>query len=269
MFSFIKAKPIVDETSRQWIFDAFEWALSHFDGDFFTQHSKLILPTHAFFPARAQSVEQLAQSVFDAVRHYCGLRHWPFQLVAPVQFAPNQIQLKQPITVIRSDSEQNTALEQAMQNPQDKLSLSYDPIQINQPQVMVANYAAMFSGYLMSMSAEPPPGGDEYRLPSIELLGIFMGFGVMFSNTAYAFRGSCGSCHNHAANRTAVLSENEAIYATALFCVLKDIENAAVTGHLKSHLRGMYKQAVKQVKSYPQALQQLRHLMTNETAALA
>lgn len=261
MLSLFKAKPVVDETSRQWLFDTFAWALENFDGDFFAEKSHLVLPTNAYFPAQAESVEQMAQSVFERVRDFCGLTHWPFKLVAPQHFVPQQYQLRHSIEVTRSWDKNLPVLASAMQNPDDTLTLSYDPIQIKQPQVMVANYAAMFSGYLMGMTSQLPPGGEDYRLPATEVLAIFMGFGVMFANTAYAFRGSCASCHNHAANRTAVLTENESIYAMALFGVLKNTPTSEVTGHLKGHLRGMYKQAVKQVKAHQGELAKLQLLM--------
>lgn len=260
MLNLFKSKPLVDETSRQWLFDSFAWALENFDGDFFANESLLILPTNAYFPTRAQSIEELAFSVFERVKEFCGLKHWPFTLVEPQNYVPQNYQLRQPIEVVRSNEANLPSIAGALQNPTDQLPISYDPVQINQPQVMVANYAAMLSSYLIGMSNQLPPGGEDYRLPGIEILAIYMGFGVMFANTAYAFRGSCGSCHNHAANRTAVLSENEAIYALALFGQLKQVPAKDITPHLKKHLRSMYKQAVKQLNDYPEEMERLQLL---------
>ena len=71
----------------------------------------------------------------------------------------------------------------------------------------------------------------------------------MFANTAYQFKGGCGSCYNKYANREVALPENEMVYCLAMFTVLKDIEVKQVTPHLKSHLRGEYKKAVKELSN--------------------
>jgi hypothetical protein len=264
MLSFFKTQPLLDESSSRWIFDAFAWAIEHYDSEFFARDSQLVLPNNAFFPTRANSVDELANSVFEKVSLYSGLTKWPFKLVEPQQYFPQQYQIEHPTAVIRGDKADDTTHQNMLQNPQDKLMVSYDPVQLNQPQVMVANYAAMLAGYLTGLSNQPPPGGEEHRAPAIEILAIFMGFGVMFANTAYAFRGGCGSCHNHAANRTAVLTENEAVYALALFAALKDIDNKTATEHLKKHLRSSYKQAIKQIKSQPEELNRLKAIMPEQ-----
>ena len=264
MFNLFKTKPLLDETSRQWLFDSFHWAIAHFDGQFFTDKSQLILPTGHFFPDRATSADQLANNVFDKIKEYTGLSNWPFKLVAPEYYQPQHFQLKSHQLVVRGTGQnepQTSQYQNMLANPSDQLAVSYDPVQMNQPQVMVSNYVSMLSSYLMGVSNQQPPGGEEYRAPATEILSIFMGFGVMFANTAYAFRGGCSSCHNHAANRVAVLSENEAIYALALFCRLKDIETKTVTPHLKGHLRGLYKQALKEINAQPEELEQLQAVL--------
>ena len=251
LLDLFKAKPIIDADSKAWIDSAFAWALENFDNQFFSQRTELILPTKDYFPDPASSVEEMAANVFRRVSEYCGLEHWPFKLVEPQNFLPQQYQLNQPLLIKRGPLSDNQNLQQMIPD-EAKFTVSYDPIQLKQPQVMVANYAAMLSSYLVGMSGINPPGDADHRAPAVEILAIFMGFGVMFTNTAYAFRGGCGSCHVHAANRVAVLSENECVYALALFAQLKGIEPKKVTPHLKKHLRGLYKQAFKQLEKAPE-----------------
>ena len=269
MFGLFNSKPIVDEDSRQWLNEAFIWAMEHFDGKFFARQSQLILPTNAFFPARENSVEALASSVFEKVRGYCGLTHWPLTLVDPAHFVPQQYQLSAPVAIVRGDNVDPQMAQNMLSVPGQQLAVSYDPVQLNQPQVMVANYAAMMANYLMGAANQPVPGGPEHRAPAVEVLAIFMGFGVMFANTAYAFRGGCGSCHNHAANRVAVLTENESLYVLALFCTLKQIDAKTVTPHLKGHLRGMFKQAMKSLKKDQSQTDGLSRLLNNKPTATA
>lgn len=270
MLNLFKTKPLLDDSSRQWIFDSFQWCLENFDGGFFNRDSQLILPTKQFFPARATSAHELAQSVFDKVKEYTGLSHWPFELVQPGQFQQRNYQIKNYPLIVRGtqpNSQPNDSqLKNILQNPGEQLAVSYDPVQMNQPQVMVANYVSTLADYLIGLSNQLPPGGAEHKPPATEMLAIFMGFGVMFANTAYAFRGGCSSCHNHAANRVAVLSEDEATYALALFCQLKGIDNKTVTPQLKSHLRSAYKQAAKEINRQPETLAQLQQLKHSQAS---
>ena len=109
----------------------------------------------------------------------------------------------------------------------------------------------------MAQSQQIPPGGATYFNASTEIVAIFMGFGVMMANSAYTFRGGCGSCYNAQANRQATLSEENVIFALALFCRLKGIKTADATRHLKGYLRTNFKQALKQIEREPVRLQQL------------
>jgi hypothetical protein len=92
------------------------------------------------------------------------------------------------------------------------------------------------------------------------LLAIFLGFGLMFANSAYNFRGGCGSCYNPYAQRSAYLSETEATYALALFCVLKDSPNSDVTPHLKKHLRGIYRKSVRELSDNTSKVARLKQV---------
>jgi hypothetical protein len=44
------------------------------------------------------------------------------------------------------------------------------------------------------------------------------------------------------------LTEDQFVYALAIFCVLKNIENEEVEPHLKKTLRPFFKMAVKEIK---------------------
>ena len=92
------------------------------------------------------------------------------------------------------------------------------------------------------------------------MVAIFLGFGLMFANSAYTFRGGCGSCYNASANRDAYLTEQQSVYALALFSVLKELPTNTVSANLKKHLRGYFKKAVKEILSYPADIERLNLL---------
>ena len=67
-----KAKPIIDEESKEWIFDTFAWCIDQLDGDFFHNNSELILPNNSFYPGSSSSVEEMAESIFTNTLKYTG-----------------------------------------------------------------------------------------------------------------------------------------------------------------------------------------------------
>ena len=255
MFGLFNSKPVLDETSTQWLFDTFEWALREFDAELFRSHTVLVQPTNQFFPGRVDSLDGMANLIFDRVKGYAGVAHWP-TLVADQNLCPA---FERPAIEIEAPLRRAEGAVPEGVDPDHCLLIPYNPQQLNKPEGIIASFSHILAHYLGQMADEPPPGGADYWPQATEVLAIFLGFGLMFANSAYTFRGGCGSCYNPNAERAASLTEVEATYALALFAVLKGIPNGEVTGHLKSHLRGIYKRSVKQIQGRMEGLEQLRH----------
>ncbi|MDJ0807412.1 MAG: hypothetical protein QNJ78_11315 [Gammaproteobacteria bacterium] len=256
MFGLFEKKALLETASADWLFEAFAWSLENFDANLFYHHTQLILPTNQFFPGRVDNVDGMANLIFDRVKQYAGVSHWPTRLAdqssCAILNAP-QVEIKGALRGPDGIPDESVTEERRLQIP-------YNPQQINNPEGMIASFAHTLSHYLGQMARTPPPGGVEYWPHITELLAVYLGFGLMFANSAFTFRGGCGSCYNPHANRDAYLSEREATYALAIFAVLKDVPNASVTGHLKSHLRGFYKKAVKEIIHRRQDLEHLGKL---------
>lgn len=253
MLNLFKPSPLLESDSAEWMFDAFEWALMHFDSDEFFKRSRLIQPSNEFFPGRVDNVHAKAENIFQHCLNYSGLKHWPLSLQAPEHFQNTMPQSLQLEHMQRQSGDSN--LPAIASN--EPLYLSYNPQQTLKPEDLASSFAHGFAQHLVMQSQQLPPGGAEYFAEATELVGIFMGFGVMFANSAYTFRGGCGSCYNGAANRQATLSENEVVFALALYCRLKGIATKEATRHLKSHLKGAYKKAIKQIDTQPEQLARL------------
>lgn len=233
---FFQHKPLVDESSRQWILDGFAWAIEHFNVDFFLNESQLILPDNEFYSGRVNSVDEMAQNIFDHTLEYCGMKNWPIKLVKPQSYNSNSLPLLNVSGALRGKHSKVTVIE-----GHEVISFTYNPSQINQPQDLIASYVQQLATLLVMQQKVLPPGGKDFLPQAIDLLASVMGFGVIFSNTAYQFKGGCGSCYNPRANRQAALPENEMLYCLALFCYLKDIQPKQVKKHLKGHLRSQFK----------------------------
>lgn len=249
-------QPAIDRSSSEWIFNAFGWALQNFDADLFYANTVLVRPTNEYFPGRVNSVHGMAEIIFDRVKVYAGVSHWP-----------TLVQNQSMCQLIES---QQIRIQGALRGPEgladesvediQRLVIPYNPQQINNPEGMIATYAHILSHHMGRMAKTEPPGGIDYWPQATELLAVFLGFGLMFANSAYNFRGGCGSCYNPYAQRDAYLTEAESTYALALFCLLKDIPNSQVTPHLKNHLRGIYRKSVREISGNLQEVDRLKRI---------
>ncbi len=255
-FGLFNKQPVIDPDASEWIFAAYGWALQNFNAELFYSDTTLVRPTNEFFPGTVNSVHNMAESIFERVKMYAGISHWPT--------------LVQDQSMCQLTESQQVLIQGALRGPKgitdesvvdiQRLVISYNPQQINNPEGMIATYAHIVSHHMGKMVKVPPPGGIEYWPQATELLAVYLGFGFMFANSAYNFRGGCGSCYNPYAQRDAYLSEAEATYALALFCTLKGIPNSDVTPHLKSHLRGIYRKCIKDISARAKEVDSLKQL---------
>lgn len=278
MFStFFKAKPVVDEASKEWIFDTFAWCIEQLDGEFFKENSELILPNNSFYPGSASSVAAMADKIFSNTLNYTGMTSWPLKLVSSENF--NQKPMPQLSFESRLRGESAKVGTKAAANINSEVSsnisykvegealvssefssvpaaptidIAFHSSQLNQPQDLIAYLVQVQAGILVNQHGILPPGGKELLPQTIDLVACFMGFGVIFANTAYQFKGGCGSCNNQNLNRQAALPELETVYALALFCVIKAVDIKPIKKALKSHLNKPFRQAYKEISLYLQ-----------------
>ena len=289
MFStFFKAKPVIDESSREWIFDTFSWCMQQLDGDFFKHNSELILPNNSFYPGSSSSVAQMADTIFANTLKYAGMTQWPLKLVSSDNFSQKPMPQLTFSSSLRGEDAKVSA--QAVgeatstisykiegeavvadSNLGSSIDIAFHPSQLNQPQDMIAYLVQIQASILVNQSGaisssentfiKSPPGGQDALPQTIDLVACFMGFGVIFANTAYQFKGGCGSCNNTSLNRQAALPELETVYALALFCVIKGIAIKPIKKELKSHLYKPFRQAHKEITLYLQQTANPEHAL--------
>jgi hypothetical protein len=288
-----KTKPVIDESSREWIFDTFSWCIEQLDGDFFKNNSELILPNNAFYPGSSSSVEAMADTIFANTLKYTGMTAWPIKLTPAENFTQKPMPQLTFESTLRGESAKINAYISSQVNtdvntnisykvdgeelvprtpttpakssmPMPTIDIAFHASQLNQPQDLIAYLVQIQAGILVSQhdalsASTSAPGGKEVLAQTIDLVACFMGFGVMFANTAYQFKGGCGSCNNRNLNRQASLPELETVYALALFCVLKKVEIKSVKKELKSHLYKSFRQAHKEISLYLQETTNPKH----------
>jgi hypothetical protein len=186
------------------------------------------------------------------------MAHWPLQLVDE----ENHVLEAAPILPSRTTLRGEGATALKLVEPSGVLTVLYQPALLENPQALIANYAQMLAHYLGTTANESPPGGAENWPHITELVGVFLGFGLMFANTAHHVRvSSCGSCQRPIAQRENYLSQYDITYALAIFSQLKALPAKAVTVYLKKTLHGYYKKAMKDVAGRREDLNRLGELL--------
>lgn len=239
MLSLFKSKPLLDEHDAKTLIDLFVWATEHFDHQYFLQQTRVVEPTGEFFPEKVSSIEEMSQTLFKRVKQYAGMSKWPVNLAEP-----NQMPLQQQFPFFQFDKGLRGDEIALLMPPHQQVYLSYNPNQINQPQDLVASMANGLALVMLHHVGAKLPGEIDPAIVT-DMLSIYLGFGVMITNTAYHFRGSCASCYNPYANRQAALGEDECLFLHALVCHFKPEVDGAK--HLKPHLKSQFKRAKKQV----------------------
>ena len=248
------SQPVLEEQSISWIFDVYAWALNQFDANIFFNETILVAPTNKYFPGEQTSVTGMAELIFSQVQNYAHLQHWQCTVVDHSQFTPPDLnQLALPSRTIKTTQVSNEAQSSV-------LSIPYDPQMVANPEALISSYAHILAQYLGSQATESPPGGSENWLMVTELLGVFLGFGLMYANSATTAPSSCSSCSAGLATRPSFVSQYDLTYALAVFSVVKGIPEKKVSRHLKKSLKGFLKSAIKDVKSRSKEIEKLQAL---------
>ncbi len=248
VFSLFKKQPLLEEETVEWLFNAFSWSLRNFGTDTFYKESILVTPSDKHFPGRENSADSMAALILDRVKSYAGVSHWPTRLINQHHY--------------NADPTSEPNIQQVLENSAElKLPLLYEPQQVGNPEAMIANYAHALAHHLGCQAQERPPCNEEQWPHIMEVVSVYMGFGLMMANTAHPYRGGgCGRCRSPAMDRNGFLDETEVTYALAIFCVLKNIPISEVNAHLKGSLRSFFKKAMKDVVNQKEALDALKNI---------
>lgn len=255
MFGLLDRRPLLEESYADWMFAVFGWALRNFDPQMFRDETVLVTPSNEHFPGRANSAGEMANLIFSRVVGFAGMQHWPIRLLAPGSC------VLEPDSQVRVIGNLRGSRALTVEAPSGSLTISYDPGYINNPEAMIAVFSHTLAHYLGSTAPEPPPGGTENWPQVTEILAVFLGFGLMFANTALVFpRGGC--CGGPTVQRSAAVSQHDITYALAIFAALKALPAKAVLPHLKKALHGHFKQALREIdKVHAVRLQSCQRLL--------
>jgi len=259
VLNIFKTPHVIQADTADNIFESFHWVIDNFDASTFINHTRLVLPNSTFFPDKTNNEFDMAKSICQRILEHSGLTHWPFKMVPQDQFQQNPPPLLDLDCSTRPYSPAAETTTEIAADNSEPLLLTYSSAMMKKPMDLVASMSNLVAQHYLLQSRQTPPAGQESFNETAEIISIFMGFGILVANSAYTFRGSCASCYDARANRSAALSENEAVFALALFTLLKEIPASRATTELKPYLRGTFKKAIKQIKANETDFQALQH----------
>jgi hypothetical protein len=221
----VRTKSFLDDARREWQFDVFAWLLRNSGGYARFRDTALALPTAEEFPANGMRGHAAASAIFRRVRDRAGMADWPCAIEPASRAPPSASRPADPgaIPIIR-----------------------YPPADADL--ALVPTFARELARFLVETFVEPPPGGDAFTEPAIDLAVVFMGFGVFIANAA------------RAAPRYD-LNEGEFVNALAIFCLLGKTSPSEVEPHLDPHLRKYLRLAARDLDSHPEQFRRLRAIV--------
>lgn len=265
MFSRLFHRELLPESTSQWLFDTFAWALRNFGTDIFYEDTLLITPTDTYFPdnvGQATSTN-IAETIFQRVKRYAGMDSWSCKLQPQEEkinpyLGTSSLVRDTPISPLGTFYQADEA----------SVVISYDQHLVNHPTALIATFAHELGHYLSLTAEEEQPGGEILYEPATDVLAVFMGFGLFMVNSAFSFRQYTDTfSQGWQASENGYLSEKALTYALAIFCVLKSLDNTAVQPHLKKSLYPFFKKARQQIEADEQNLQTLRNITSKKATA--
>ncbi|TYK67398.1 hypothetical protein [Colwellia echini] len=204
-----KVKPIIDEASKEWIFDTFAWCMAQMNGEYFQPNQQLIL-TDMLYPQNLQCVEAIADKVLTKTNQYIGMSNTAISLTPVKQFYHTYNfecsvdDLTKPTrkpffssTLYREHYQARNATT-ANENNNIPLEIGYHESQLNQPDTFIAYLVEKQLTHIVKQQGVNPPTRKvtltravddksphkQTLTKTVDLIACFMGFGVIFSRAA-------------------------------------------------------------------------------------
>lgn len=258
MFGFFKTKPLLESDVVDWQFECFEWLLRNTGGmRAFHAETNLIKPTEEFFPHGGSAQAELAEAIFQQVKQHAGMNEWPCRLEAQkadpsVIVAPTVVLQGAPSSPLGTFS---------CNSEKEEITITYNPASVSNPMSLVATFAHELAHYLTGTFQEEPPGGWENWEFATDVAAVFLGFGIFTANSCFNFsQYTSFDTQGWQTSRQGYLSEPEVLHAHAIFSCLIDLPAKESLPHLKSSLRGSFKQACKDVLDFPERVSRLKEI---------
>ncbi len=244
MFGFFKKKPLIKREDKEFQIATFRWLMKNCDGEYFIKHTQLICPSSEFFPITITKKDTTIKDIFHQVQVLAGMEHWQCKLQKQEKdinpnIAPTLTVKNSPSNPLGTFDDSNTK----------NIIISYNPRLSTDPINLVATFAHELAHYLTGGIEKEPPGGWDNWEFATDIAATFLGFGIFQVNSAFNFKQfTDGETQGWESSRNGYLSQNEHIYALAIFLLLKKIPSKEAKQYIKPHLKNTLDKAINEIK---------------------
>jgi len=235
---FFSPKCAVDEETKRWLEECFQWLIGEF-GEEVVRETLVVLPTEEFFPDRFSMDERDLRVLFDTVCEYMETDAGKFRLC----FYENEtdaLRLKLPF---HEGSHQGAAGFYSESARRYVIGLQTGN-QIN-PENLIATMAHEIAhGRLLG--ERRISGEDENHEYLADLLTVIFGMGIFNANSAFNFEQfTNSSVQGWQASRQGYLSEEMFGYALAMFAYVRRETSPPWAKYLKTNVKYYFKNSLK------------------------
>lgn len=227
---FLRPKLTIDRDEFEWLIACFAWLRSVLEDAHI--RPEFVMPDH---PSLRQA--NTAHELFDAVRELAGMGDWDCRL--------EREETREDVPDLGLIEGAGACGTFSVENGQ--AVIRYSAEMLKQPDNLAGTFAHELCHYLL-MNAGDPPGGPDLMEHSTDCAAIYLGFGVLLSNSARRVEhmvdiGGLG----WRSWDTGYLSEGARVTATAMFADLHQYKLDNAYDALKPHLRKDLKKAAKAI----------------------
>ncbi|WP_432200346.1 hypothetical protein ACRAQ7_12170 [Erythrobacter sp. W53] len=225
-----RPKPPIDQDEFDWLHACFAWLRTVLDDA--DIKPEFVTPAH-----RSLVSAKTGPELFEAVRSLAGMQDWDCKL--------ELVTAREDVTDLQLVEGCGAAGTFSVEDGQAVIRYRSD--MLKQPDALAGTFAHELCHYLLA-NAGDPPGGPDLMEHSTDCAAIYLGFGVMLSNSARQAENFVDVGGVGWRSWTAgYLSEQARVTATAMFAALHGYSLDDAGPYLKPYLRKDLRKAAKAV----------------------
>lgn len=258
MFGIFKKKPLLEDFSKKWLLENYEWAMRNCGSDTFIEDVTLILPTDEFFPKKVEDKKQLVRYAFEQIKNYALMSDWPIDIIEKESNPDPVVGATLVVTGAPYEAPMDTIYPETDDEP---ILITYSLELTNNLDRLVASFAYELARIFSTYIEEEPPCEEDTYGHNVELVSIFLGFGIILINSAFQFEQYTDvDSQGWKSSSVGFLSQYEMTYALAIFCELKSVETNLVERSLDKNLLHYFIQSREELVSDEKLLWRLRNI---------
>jgi hypothetical protein len=237
------SKRAIEDHIADWVEDRFAILLEHFSAEKSVRATELALPSDERFQVKGETAEVRAEQIYQLTAGFAGFADWPVKLTAMGDEGPQDLSSG----VILPTA--NTAAGSFTVNPDGEVEIKFSRDLLDRPDDLIATFAHELAHLLLhARNVEEGTVSEDAELVT-DLGAVYLGFGAFLANSAFELQQyQDGLMGGWSSKRQGYLTENTLVYATALFCSIKDGEFDTARDALKPRLQPVFDRAIKQLE---------------------